>query len=130
MALLSVSVPLAGCSVEPSSDGDGGQPDIVIKNCHSESETLQVTVTRVETDETVHDESHTVPGDYCSDMGPSYEIGSVWTEPGEYLIGAEGAGLESTEATVSLSEHAVTNDTATREIHVDDGAITIPAGSS
>lgn len=130
-ALASVLVPLAGCSTELYSSEDGtGQPDIVLKNCHSEPKTVQVTVTHVETGETVYDETHTVPEDYCSDVGPSYELETVWTDPGEYVIRAEAEEMEPAEATVLLSEHAVTNDTATREIHIDDGEIRIPGEDS
>ena len=123
-----VCVPLlSGCASDVHWPEDvPGQPDLVLKNCHSEAVELRVSVRHVETDETVHDESHSVPGDFCSDMGPSYHIEQVWTSPGEYAVRAAGDGVESAEGTVTLSELEVDEDTGTRSIHVSHGEITIP----
>lgn len=127
IAVPSVAVSLAGCSsndVHVPSD-QPGQPDIQLKNCRSESVTVQVTVTYVETGETVYDDSHSVPGDYCSDMGPSYYLEEVWTDPGEYRIRAEASGVGSDEATVELSKSAVEDDSATRSVRIDSGVTVI-----
>lgn len=117
---------VAGCTVETRAPaGNSQQPDLVLKNCHSESKAIQITVTYVANDEIVHDETHTVPENYCSDMGPGKNISDVWTQPGEYRIDAEVQGMAPVEETVTLSEGEVKNDTGTRVISVDDGEIQI-----
>lgn len=85
-----------------------------------------MTVTYVKTGETVLDATHTVPADYCSDMGPSYYIEEVWVDPGEYRIRAEVDRMNPVEQIVTLSETAVKEDTGTRSIIIDDGEVDIP----
>lgn len=101
-----------------------GEPDIGIENCRMEGITLRVTVTRVATDETVHDETHTVPPNYCGEERPSYYLEAVWTEPGEYAIRASGERLAPAERTTTVTERETETDAATRWVRVDE-SITI-----
>lgn len=126
-SLAFTSITLAGCSAEDGTDSkdESGQPDVQLKNCYSESKDIRVIVTNLDTDNRVHHGTHTVPGGFCSDAGPSYDLEAVWTSAGKYRIEASVAGLDTTSVTVTLTENAVREDTATRTISVDDGEITI-----
>ncbi|MFC7080509.1 hypothetical protein ACFQJ6_10660 [Halorussus caseinilyticus] len=121
------SVTLAGCTTDDidSPEDRPGRPDIQLKNCYADSKEVRVVVTYLETGESVYDETHVVPGDFCSDAGPSYNLEAVWTEPGAYRVRVEVPGIGASEATVDLSEQAVGDDTATRSVYVDDGEIEI-----
>lgn len=126
VASLGMAAALAGCTsdVYVPEDLPGG-PDLALKNCHAEAVDVHVIVTFVESGETVHDATHTIPGDFCSDVGPSYYVEEVWVDPGEYRIRAEVPGMGAAEATTTLSEVDVREDTGTRSIHVDDGEVDI-----
>lgn len=97
-----------------------GEPDIGIKNCRSEGITIRVTVTDAATEETVHDQTHTVPPNYCGEEGPSYYVEEVWTEPGKYAIRVSGERLTPVEKTTTASEREIETDTETCWIRVDE----------
>lgn len=125
-ATVTVAAPLAGCAdTGPADAGSDGTPDLLLRNCLQDAKDVEVTVTRVETGETVHEGTHSTPTDSCSDVGGPVEVDSVFERPGDYEIRATTSRLEPATATVTLTEAAVDDDSDTREILLDEDGITV-----
>lgn len=109
---------------DPDPDEDAS-PDLLLRNCLDRATDVEVTVTRSATDETVHDGTHAVPTDSCSDFGDPVEVDSVFEHAGEYVVRAVTDGFDPASATVSITAAEVEGDTATRTIRVDEDGVTI-----
>lgn len=84
-----------------------------------------MTVTRIEIGETVHEGTHAVPPDSCSDFGDPVEVPDVFDHSGEYEVRATTSGLAPATATVTITEVEASNDTDTRAIRIDEDGVTI-----
>ena len=112
----------AGCTIEYE---DTGQPDIRLKNCDEQSKQVHLNVRYEKTGAAVHDKEHTVPTDYCSDIGPSYDIEDVWKRGGQYTIKTKVSGFDPVSQTVTIEDWAIEDDTETRTIHIYNNEVDI-----
>ena len=99
--------------------------DLTLQNCTDAAIDVTVTVTRVESGNIVHDESHSVPEDYCSDVGDEVAVESVFDDAGDYLARADVAERDPVETTVSITETEAEDDTDVRRIRIDDDGMEI-----
>ena len=112
----------AGCTIEYE---DPEQLDVRIKNCDEQSKQVHVNVKYEKTGARVHDKEHTVPTDYCSDIGPSYDIEDVWKRGGQYTIKAKVSGFDPVSKTVTLEDWEIEDDSETHTIHIYNHEIDI-----
>lgn len=99
--------------------------DLTLQNCTNAAIDVTVIVTRVESGNTVHDITHAVPEEYCSDIGDEVEVENVFDAAGDYLVRADVAERDPVETTVSIAEAEAEDDTDVRRIRVGDDGIEI-----
>ncbi len=122
---VAVGAALAGCIGAATPEEHPDAPDLMLRNCTDQSHTVALAVTDTDSGETVHDQSHDVPGGYCGDEGPSRNVEEVWTDPGEYRISATVEDASDAEGTVTLSESDIDGKTGTRTVRIDEDGTTI-----